>query len=584
MLYFIIQCHFKKELIFMAFDGLMTTIVAEELKTELLGGRINKIYQLSNQEILILVRANRKNQKLLLSTHSMYARAALTKLDYHYPDEPPMFCMFLRKQLEGAIITSVDQIQQDRIIRFTLRHTNEIGDQTIKHLIIEVMGKHSNLILCDQSGKILDCIKHLSPFMNRHRALQPGSSYILPPSQYKLDGRSVTLELFSNTLTFNSQLDKQIVANFKGFSPLLAKEVVHRTKGASYEALFKAFNAVLTELYEHPTPQITFSTKEVYSVVTLSHLDGNRQTFATLTDMFDRYYFGKEDRDRIKQQFFELERFIRQEYDKNFKKLEKLTHDLENTEKADIYKVQGELLLANLYQIKRGDVEVSVQNYYSPDLEMMTIALDPALSASDNAQKYFQRYNKAKNGVHYIIEQLEKTEAEILYFETLSQQINSATIKDALEIKEELENNGYLRKRLGKRKKQSSRPTFETYLSPDGVEILVGKNNIQNDYLTHKHAKRFEWWAHAKDMPGSHVIIRSDADELSEATIRSAAQLAAYFSKGRDSSSVPIDYTRVKNVKKIPAAHLGFVTYDQQKTIYIDPDESLILALEKKKN
>ncbi len=567
----------------MAFDGLMTTVVTKQLATQLKGGRINKIYQLSSQEILMQIRANGATQKLLLSTHSMYARVSLTTLDYQYPDEPPMFCMFLRKQLEGGIIIDIDQIQQDRIIRFTIRHLNELGDQQIKYLIVEIMGKHSNLILTDVTGKILDCIKHLSPFVNRHRALQPGTKYQLPPAQHKHDANLTDFETFCSLINLDERLDKQLVASFKGFSPLVAKEIIYRAKELSYEGLFTAFKDTLSEIFNTPTPQVTLGAKEVYYMIPLHHLEGARLTFTTLSEMFDRFYFGKEERDRIKQQFFELERFIRQEYEKNVKKLEKLKHDLENTEKADTYKEQGELLLANLYQINRGATSITVQNYFSEQLEMITIALDPALAASDNAQKYFQRYNKAKNGVHYIVEQIEKTKQDILYFETLLLQVETATFKDALEIKEELETTGYLRRRLTKKRKGSARPTFETYLSPDGVEILVGKNNIQNDYLTHKLARRHEWWAHAKDMPGSHVIIRTEVDELTEDTIRCAAQLAAFFSKGRHSSSVPIAYTRAKNVKKIPAAHLGFVSYEHQKTLYIDPDESYIMNLTKPK-
>ncbi len=563
----------------MAFDGLMTTVVTNDLQEQLKGGRINKIYQLSAHEILMQIRANGKTKKLLLSTHSMYARLALTTLDYQYPDEPPMFCMFLRKQLEGGIIVNVDQIQQDRIIRLTVRHLNELGDQLVKYLIIEIMGKHSNLILTDTSGRILDCIKHISPFMNRHRALQPGSLYQLPPAQHKLDAKTTDFKTFTQHINLDERIDKQLVSQFKGFSPLVAKEIVFRARDNTHEALYDAFTEVLNQLYHHPVPQVILGEKEHYYMIPLTHLNGTVLTFDSLGEMFDRFYFGKEARDRIKQQFFELERFIRSEYEKNVKKLEKLKHDLENTEKADEHKIKGELLLANLYQIKRGHSQFTTQNYYDENLEMMTIALDPALSASDNAQKYFQRYNKAKNGVHYILEQLEKTEGDILYFETLLLQIETATIKDALEIKEELESLGYLRKRLSKKRKGSAKPNVEAYQSPDGLDILVGKNNLQNDYLTHKLAKRHEWWFHAKDMPVSHVVVRSDADDLSEATIRCAAQLAAFYSKGRQSSSVPVDYTRVKNVKKIPAAQLGFVSYEHQKTIYIDPDESFIMNL-----
>lgn len=567
----------------MAFDGLMTKTVAHLLKEQLVAGRINKIYQLSNHEILMQIRAGGKNQKLLFSTHSSYARLQLTKLDYQYPDEPPMFCMFLRKHLEGGIIYNIEQINQDRIIKFTIRHMNELGDQMIKFLYIEIMGKHSNLILTDANHRILDTIKHISPLVNRYRSLQPGAQYILPPTQDKKDPFTTTLESFTTLISEGERYDKQLVTHFAGLSPLIAREIIYRSNSDKLVDLFESFTTVMHLIATAPQPHVMIGSKESYYLLPLYHLEAELILCDSLFDMFDRFYFGKDERDRIKQQFFDIERFIKQEYDKNNKKLNKLHEELIQSEKAEQYKIQGELILANLYQINRGSSQVRVQNFYSETLESIDITLDPRLSASDNAQKYFQKYNKAKTAVNYILEQIELTEREISYFETLLIQIETASLRDAYEIKEELENAGYLRKRQTKKRKQSSKPSIEKYLSADDVEIYVGKNNLQNDYLTHKLAKRHEWWFHAKDMPGSHVLVRSDIEELSETTIRTAAQLASYFSKGRISSSVPVDYTRVRNVKKIPAAHLGLVTYENQKTIYIDPDEAFIMNLKKLK-
>ena len=567
----------------MAFDGLMTQTVANELKTQLVAGRINKIYQLSNHEILMQIRANGKNQKLLFSTHSSYARLQLTKLDYQYPDEPPMFCMFLRKHLEGGIIYNIEQIHDDRIIKFTVRHINELGDQMIKFLYIEIMGKHSNLILTDSNHRILDTIKHISPLVNRYRSLQPGANYILPPTQKKQNPFSVTLDQFIQVMNSDERYDKQLVKYFAGLSPLIAREIIYRSNSEKLVDLFNSFQKIMHEIQTHPSPHVMIGEKESYYLLPLYHLEATLIPCESIWEMFDRFYFGKDERDRIKQQFFDIERFIKQEFDKNTKKLNKLNEELIHSEKADQYKIQGELILANLYQIKRGESQVRVQNFYSQTMEPITIKLDPILSPSENAQKYFQKYNKAKNSVNYILEQIELTEKEISYFETLLIQIETASLKDAYEIKEELENAGYLRKRQTKKRKTNNKPSIEKYLSDDQIEIYVGKNNLQNDYLTHKLARRYEWWFHAKDMPGSHVLVRSDEDELSETTIRTAAQLAAYFSKGRISSSVPVDYTRIRHVKKIPAAHLGLVTYENQKTIYIDPEESFIMSLTKLK-
>lgn len=567
----------------MAFDGLMTKTVAEQLKTTLTAGRINKIYQLSNHEILMQVRAGGKNRKVLLSIHSSYARIQLTDLDYQYPPEPPMFCMFLRKHLEGGIIYNVEQINGDRIIKFTIRHLNELGDTQIKFLYLEIMGKHSNLIVTDTSHRILETIKHISPLVNRYRSLQPGADYILPPNQEKHDPYAVDLGTFQNLISMDSNYAKQLVAHFQGLSPLIAKEIVFRSASEQITDLYASFKAVLEELKESPNPHIMLGAKENFYLIPLHHLEAEEIPAESLWNMFDRFYFGKDERDRIKQHFAELDRFIQQEYDKNVKKRQKLYEDLEKSEKAESFKLRGELLLANLYQIQRGASVVRLPNYYDPELAELEIELSPHLNASDNAQKYFQRYQKAKASVQHILEQLELTDKEIAYFETLLTQVATANIKDVDEIKEELEAGGYLRRRQGKRRKTSAKPNIEKYLSPDGVEIFLGKNNLQNDYLTHKFGRRNEWWFHAKDMPGSHVLVRSEEENLSEDTIRAAAQLASYFSKGRDSSSVPVDYTRVRNVKKVPAAHLGFVTYENQKTIYIDPDEALIMGLQKVK-
>jgi len=567
----------------MTFDGLMTTATVGYLKEQLTAGRINKIYQLSNYEILMQVRAQGKNQKVLFSTHPSYGRVQITNLTYQYPDEPPMFCMFLRKHLEGGIIQQVEQINLDRIIKFTIVHHNELGDQMVKNLYVEIMGKHSNFILTDAFQRILESIKHISPLVNRHRSLQPGAEYILPPAQNKRSPYDLDFLTFQSLMQKEARYDKQLVAHFQGLSPIVAKEIIYRSQSDEIKDLYQSFTTLMHEIQTAPSPHIMIGKKESFYLLPLHHLDSEEVAYPNLSEMFDHFYFGKEERDRIKQHFADTHRFIHQEYEKNLKKQEKLQNELQLTEKADDYKVLGELILANIYQIKRGQSVIRTQNFYSETLEELDIPLNPQLSASENAQKFFQKYQKAKTAVNHILEQLQQTEAEISYFETLLAQLETATIKDVSEIKEELELAGYLRKRQTKKRKTTNKPNIEKYLTPDGEEIYIGKNNLQNDYLTHKLARRNEWWFHAKDMPGSHVLVRNQQDQLSEITIRTAAGLAAYFSKGRLSSSVPVDYTRVRHVKKVPASHLGFVTYDHQKTIYIDPDESLIMSLKKLK-
>jgi len=573
----------------MAFDGLMLKASIDEIRSEISTGRVTKIYQLSKYEILIIVRQQRQNKKLLFSVHPSYARTQLTKLDYTYPDSPPMFCMFLRKHLEGAIVEAIEQVNDDRIIKFTLASKSEFGGETKKYVYVEIMGKHSNFTVVNEDGKILDCIKHLSPIMNSHRTLQPGAEYVLPPAHDKQLPYDISALQFSTVI--GEGLDVQpskLTKQFAGMSKLIAKEVVFRSESGEKRNLYGAFAEVMDQIENHPTPCITVCEgREDFHIIELSHLTGDVKAFSTIGLMLDAFYFGKEAKDRVRDQFANVLRFVDGQYDKNVKKREKLARDLDRTERAEEYRIKGELILANIHQIKKGDKLVRVPNFYAEDLAEMDIALDVRVGASENSQKYFKRYNKAKVAVEHIQAQMVKTEQEIAYFESLKTHLETADIKDVHEIKEELQAGGYLKKQVAKGKKKIGLPKPEVYVAPlasrtsDGVKILVGKNNLQNDYITHKLAKRLEWWFHAKDMPGSHVVVRSSEDELSEATIRCAANLAAYFSKGRNSSSVAIDYTQIKNIKKVPNSHLGFVTYVGQKTIYIDPDESEVMGLEK---
>ncbi|ERJ13414.1 Rqc2 family fibronectin-binding protein [Haloplasma contractile] len=564
----------------MAIDGVFTHFLVDEIDSSITSGRINKIYQLSNNELIFVIRANRVTQKLLISTHPSYARTHLTNLDYIYPKEPPMFCMLLRKHLEGGIIKSITQKGNDRIIMIEVLHTNEIGDKVIKKVIIEIMGKHSNFILVDNdTNKIIDCIKHISPFLNSYRTLQPGANYIFPPSQDKINPFKATRDDFKRIDHTTNNISRELVKTFEGVSPLLAREIMFNTTYPNYEAIYNSFHDLFDTLKIEPTMKIT-EKRDYYYLFDLKSISGESRLFDTLSKLLDRVFYGKDKKDRIKQQTQDLERFIKNELDKNVHKIENLNSDLEHSEKADEFKLSGELLTANAYMIKKGEKKVQLENYYSPSLETIDITLDPRLDPIENAQKYFTKYQKAKNSVKYILEQIELTKQEIRYFETLYAQIASANINDAMEIRQELEDEGYLKRRYRKKKK-NAKPKYETYYDEDGVEILVGKNNIQNEYLTHKVANRNETWMHAKDIPGSHVIVRT-TEELSETTIRTAAQLAAFYSKGKQSSSVPIDYTKIKNVKKIAGSKPGFVTYDHQKTIFIDPDEEFILNLSQK--
>ncbi|MEI4831083.1 NFACT RNA binding domain-containing protein [Bacillus sp. FJAT-53711] len=567
----------------MAFDGLFTRAITHEIANSLQTGRISKIYQPSKYEILLHIRAHGKNQKLLLSAHPTYARMHLTTQNYDSPALPPMFCMLLRKHLEGGFVEKIEQIDLERIIQITIRSRNEIGDESLKTLIIEIMGRHSNIILVDsKTNVILDSLKHVSLAVNRHRTVYAGAEYIAPPTQQKINPLQIeTQEEFIRPLDFLAgNMDKQLVGAFTGISPLFAKEVVAKAGMANELALSEAFFTLQKPLLQHQyTPSMMVANgKEFFYLFPLSHLKGEEKSFLSVSELLDRFFFGKAERDRVKQQAHDLERFMQNEKAKNEKKLIKLQKTLEDAGKADKYQLFGELLTANMYAVKKGDKEVEVINYYDENNGTVKITLDPLRTPSENAQRYFQKYQKAKNSVAIVEEQIGKTNEEIRYFDSLLQQMESASSKDIEEIREELAEEGYMRNRKAKNaKKKPSKPVLDKYIASDGTEILVGKNNKQNDYLTNKLARRDEIWLHTKDIPGSHVVIRSL--EPSDETLVEAAKLAAYFSKAKESSSVPVDYTKIRHVKKPSGAKLGFVTYDNQQTVYVTPDADTVMKL-----
>ncbi|MBM7692331.1 putative ribosome quality control (RQC) complex YloA/Tae2 family protein [Peribacillus deserti] len=567
----------------MSFDGLFTKAMSEEIASQLKGGRINKIHQPSKGEIIMIVRAGGKNHKLLLSAHPTYARVQLTNESYENPSEPPMFCMLLRKHLEGFILEDLYQIGVDRIIVLEIKGRNEIGDISHKKLIIEIMGRHSNIILVDRDrNMILDSIKHISPAINSYRTILPGNEYVAPPEQEKKNPFEATEETLLRTINFNEgRLDKQLVNSFAGISPLFSKETVYQAGLANRNTIPKAFLDLINKvkLKQYEPALINTNGKEIFYLIPLDHIKGSKQEFSSLSALLDRFYFGKAERDRVKQQSHDLERFISNEKKKNEKKIIKLEETLVNSEKAKEFQLFGELITANLYVMEKGMKEIEVINYYDEDGGMVTISLDPQKTPSENAQKYFSKYQKAKNSVDVVKEQIMLATEETAYFDSLLQQLEFASPKDISEIREELQEGGYLKAKFkkGTKSKHNLKPQLEKYLSSDGDEMYVGKNNKQNDYLTNKFSRRDDIWLHTKDIPGSHVVIRNT--DPSEKTLLEAASLAAYFSKAKESSSVPVDFTAVRHVKKPNGSKPGFVIYDNQQTLYVTPDADKVIEL-----
>lgn len=545
----------------MSFDGFLMHRIIECLKNELMFGKVNRIYQVSKYEMLFQIRANRKNVKLLISCHPNYARLNLTQIDYPTPTTPSVLTMTFRKHLEGSFIKDIRQVNYERICEIDFLGRNELGDDVLYTLYIEIMGKHSNIVLTKPNNIIIDALKRISPSMSTVRIIQPGFNYDYPPLFNKKD-----------PLSISSPTYEKMYMDYAGLSPLLCKELVYReTQNQNVQEIIQ--NASLSNsLYISHT-----NTKEDYHLIPLDHFQSDSKEYP-LFEGLDIFYKDKDEHDRIKQQTSDLHHFLKSELEKNRTKLQKLSQELFDSTNSEDLKIKGELLYSYLHLVTKGMTHVTVDNYY--DDTKLLIELDPKLDGKGNAKRYFTRYTKAKNAIVYLNEQIDKTESEIEYFDTLLQQMEHASFYDAIEMKEELENLGYIKKKKKNEvKKKNKIPHFETYKAKDGTLIYVGKNNIQNDYLTFKHAKKNYYWFHVKDMPGSHVIVANENPD--EYLIRLAASIAALYSKAHQSSSVPINYTKIQYLKKAPGSMIGKVILNSYKTIYIDPEKEILNTIEK---
>ncbi|EOA3399346.1 fibronectin-binding protein EfbA [Enterococcus hirae] len=558
----------------MSFDGVFTHAMINELRETLLSGRISKIHQPYENEVVLVIRSRGKNQRLLLSAHPSYARIQITQIDYQNPDTPPNFVMMLRKHLDGAILESIEQIENDRVIHFHFTKRDELGDLQNIILIVELMGRHSTIILVNkESGKILDAIKHIGSSQNTYRSLLPGVDYIAPPEQNQLNPFSQEKEKVFHRLSQMDLTPKGIQQQFQGIGFDTAQELVARLTERPNEKMLvwqEFFTAIDTQL----SPSLyEVAEKEYFTPINYRFFDSNTQQkkmYPTLSALLDAFYQEKAEKDRAKQQGGELIRKIENELKRNRNKLKKREQTLKDSENAEDYRRDGELLTTFMAQVPRGANEVTLPNYYEED-RPITIKLDPALTPNQNAQKYFHRYQKLKNAVKLIGKQIEEAKNEIDYLESVLSQLEIAGPMDIEVIKEELTAEGYLKKKSSKKQKRKKPSQPDQYLSTDGTLILVGKNNLQNDQLSLKTAKKTDYWLHAKNIPGSHVIIKSD--QPSDETITEAAELAAYFSKYRHSAQVPVDLVQVKHLRKPNGAKPGYVIYENQKTIIVTPEE-----------
>lgn len=569
----------------MSFDGVFTHAMINELRETLLSGRISKIHQPYENEVVLVIRSRGKNQRLLLSAHPSYARIQITQIDYQNPDTPPNFVMMLRKHLDGAILESIEQIENDRVIHFHFTKRDELGDLQNIILIVELMGRHSTIILVNkESGKILDAIKHIGSSQNTYRSLLPGVDYIAPPEQNQLNPFSQEKEKVFHRLSQMDLTPKGIQQQFQGIGFDTAQELVARLTERPNEKMLvwqEFFTAIDTQL----SPSLyEVAEKEYFTPINYRFFDSNTQQkkmYPTLSALLDAFYQEKAEKDRAKQQGSELIRKIENELKRNRNKLKKREQTLKDSENAEDYRRDGELLTTFMAQVPRGANEVTLPNYYEED-RPITIKLDPSLTPNQNAQKYFHRYQKLKNAVKLIGKQIEEAKNEIDYLESVLSQLEIAGPMDIEVIKEELTAEGYLKKKSSKKQKRKKPSQPDQYLSTDGTLILVGKNNLQNDQLSLKTAKKTDYWLHAKNIPGSHVIIKSD--QPSDETITEAAELAAYFSKYRHSAQVPVDLVQVKHLRKPNGAKPGYVIYENQKTIIVTPEEEKINKMKQMTN
>ena len=550
----------------MSFDGFFLHHMVEELRRKLVNGRIQKINQPFEQELVLQIRSNRQSHRLLLSAHPVFGRIQLTQTTFENPAQPSTFIMVLRKYLQGAVIESIEQIENDRIVEITVSNKNEIGDHIRATLIIEIMGKHSNILLVDKRNhKILEVIKHVGFSQNSYRTLLPGSTYIAPPTTESLNPFTVKDEKLFEILQTQELTAKNLQSLFQG----LGRDTANELESLLVHDKLSTFRNFFSQETK------PFLTETSFSPVPFTNRVG--EPFANLSELLDTYYRDKAERDRVKQQASELIRRVENELQKNRHKLKKQEKELLATDNAEEFRQKGELLTTFLHQVPNDQDQVTLDNYYTN--QPITIALDKALTPSQNAQRYFKRYQKLKEAVKYLTELIEETKATILYLESVETVLNQAGLEEIAEIREELIQTGFIRRR--QREKIQKRKKPEQYLASDGKTIIyVGRNNLQNEELTFKMARKEELWFHAKDIPGSHVVISGNLNPSDEVKT-DAAELAAYFSKGRLSNLVQVDMIEVKKLNKPTGGKPGFVTYTGQKTLRVTPDPEKIASMKK---
>ena len=558
----------------MAFDGLFIHSLLNDVKPKIVNSRLSKIYQPFEQDLVLTFRKDRKNIQLLLSANAQYPRFYITDQTIANPDKAPTFVMVLRKYLEGSILQSIDQLGVDRIVNFRFSNRNELGDQVQLVLSLELMGRHSNVILYDQkSGRIIDLLKRINPDENRVRLLLPKAKYELPPLISGIDGFKMTEKEFaqkalnSDPENFASQIggldrdDRQELAGY------LEDDFSY----SSFKTFMDQFNKKGAFILKTPNNK-----RKIFPYLPY-HLDLIKESSdPDINHALDSFYQYQANQDWVRQKSSQIERIIKNEHKKLTKKIVKLQKQLDQAENSEGYRIRGEILNANLSQVKPGMTEIELPNYYDNN-QPLKIKLDAALSPARNGQKYFTKYKKLRDSIKHVKEQIKIAQDNLNYFDTIQTAIDNAEPQDIDQINEELMNQGYIKKpQKPKRKKKITEKNLNKFRISSGKTVLVGKNNLQNDWLTLKKANKTDIWFHVKNIPGSHVILQSD--QATEEDILETAEIAAYFSKAKDSAHVQVDYVQDKRVKKPNGAKPGFVIYTGQNSIEVTPEKDRVLS------
>ena len=590
---------------FMAFDAGMLSCVVHELKTVAQGGRIEKIYQPERDEIILQMRTLAGGKRLLINAGSNCPRIGFTAAQRENPMQAPMFCMLLRKHLTGACLSEIEQVGFERVVKLSFDTRDEMGFDCKKYLVAEVMGKYSNLIFCDERMKVIAALKTVDFTTSSLRQVLPGMTYELPPAQEKLDPTKTNFEEFSSAyMSFPEErsADKFITSAYLGIATSVAREIAFRASGRhdaplcaiGCEQLYKAFSAVFEDMANgvfDPTVIVEKGMPIEYAFISLDYYgEGfDYKAFESPSEALDLYFASRDREIRVKQRAADILRLLTNAESRLTKKIEAQEGELADCEKGEKYKSYGDLITANLYKLKRGDKSVELIDYESwneekQDFDTTVITLDERLSPAANAQRYYKLYNKSKTAKVELARQLEIARQELEYIYSVFDSLAKAeTTADLTEIRDELYRSGYASKMKGyAAPKKQVAPVIAEFVTTNGYRVLCGKNNYQNEYITHKLAERHDYWFHAKNMAGSHVLMITNGEEPPAEDFTDACEIAAYFSKAKGKSSVEVDYLFARGVKKVSGAKPGFVIYHNNWSAFVTPDEEKIKRMRKK--